>query len=144
MALLFFDHVAPESACHVLWQRHSELEGQGPVLDRLRRWPNAGLPENESTVLRETEPATRREGSQLLARLPIAPGVKMEPYTEEELLTNPEEIINRQPQVVSEFTVNPIISLPRVGIEIEPEVITENQDQYTLTFNLNKVSPPSV
>ena len=66
----------------------------------------------------------------------------VEAYTEEELLTNPEEIINRQPQVVSEFVVNPIISLPKVGIEIEPEVITENQDQYTLTFNLNKVSPP--
>ena len=70
----------------------------------------------------------------------ITYGVK--PYTEEELLTNTEEIINRQPQVVSEFVVNPISSLPTVGIDIEPEVVTENQKQYTLTFNLNKVAPP--
>ncbi|MGD1804938.1 phytase [Dapis sp. BLCC M126] len=66
----------------------------------------------------------------------------VEPYTEEELLTNPEAIINREIQVVSAFVVNPIISLPTVGINIEPEIISENQDQYTLTFNLNKVAPP--
>ena len=64
------------------------------------------------------------------------------PYTEEELLTNPEAIINRQPQVVSEFVVNPIISLPTVSINIEPEIVSEIQDQYTLTFNLNKIAPP--
>ncbi|MGD1701440.1 phytase [Dapis sp. BLCC M229] len=66
----------------------------------------------------------------------------VEPYTDEELLTNPEAIINRQLQVVSAFVVNPIISLPTVGIDIEPEIVSENQDQYTLTFNLNKIAPP--
>ncbi|NEQ36384.1 MAG: phytase [Okeania sp. SIO3I5] len=66
----------------------------------------------------------------------------IQPYTEEELLTNPEAIINREPQVVSAFVVNPIISLPTVSIDIEPEIVSENQDQYTLTFNLNKIAPP--
>ncbi len=65
----------------------------------------------------------------------------LEPYTEEELLTNPQEIINRELQVVSAFAVNPILSLPTVSINIVPEIVSENQDQYTLTFNLNRIAP---
>ncbi|WP_094678099.1 phytase [Hydrocoleum sp. CS-953] len=63
----------------------------------------------------------------------------IEPYTEDELLENPQAIINSQLEVVSEFVVNPI--LPTVGINLEPEIVTENEEEYTLTFNLSKPAP---
>ena len=65
----------------------------------------------------------------------------LDPYTEEELLANPEDIINRELQVVSEFVVNPTVSIPTVSINVEPEIVSENGDQYSLTFNLSEPAP---
>ncbi|MDY7005925.1 MAG: phytase [Cyanobacteriota bacterium] len=67
----------------------------------------------------------------------------VEPYTEEELLANPEDIINRPLQVVSEFVVNPTETIEPiiVSINVEPEIVSENGGQYSLTFNLSEAAP---
>ena len=67
----------------------------------------------------------------------------VEPYSEDELLANPEDIINREPVVVSEFVVNPTETIEPiiVGIDVEPETVSENAGQYTLTFNLSAAAP---
>ncbi|NEN88413.1 MAG: phytase [Okeania sp. SIO3H1] len=67
----------------------------------------------------------------------------VEPYTEEELLANPEDIINRPLQVVSEFVVNPAETIEPiiVSIDVEPETVSENAGQYSLTFNLSQAAP---
>ncbi len=65
----------------------------------------------------------------------------VDPYTEDELLENPENIINREQRIVSEFVVNPTLTLPTVGINLEPEIVSENEGEYTLTFNLSEPAP---
>lgn len=67
----------------------------------------------------------------------------VEPYTEEELLANPEDIINRPLQVVSEFVVNPTETIEPiiVSIDVEPETVSEDAGQYSLTFNLSEAAP---